>query len=144
MEKFRAILEKSKKVGEKELAKLVKQNGDVPVIILGQDIWVNIEQVEDGYAYGIDQFDDDREIDLSKETLELAEAKNPYSHKGGSDSYKDATKIEKLSKEFDFYSHMIDDAAKMKKAEAKNKEIKAELKKLGVTEITLDKETRKI
>ncbi|MCD6435382.1 MAG: hypothetical protein J7L15_03260 [Clostridiales bacterium] len=80
MNTFRELFETKKAKKEltaKELQKLIKKNGDTPVIILGQDIWVNIETVEDGYAYGIDQFDDDREIDLSKETLQLAESSLP-------------------------------------------------------------------
>ena len=69
---FKELFEKQKTISAKELTNLVKK-GDVPVIIQGQDIWVNIDSVEDGIAYGIDQFDDDREIDLSKETVRLAE-----------------------------------------------------------------------
>ncbi len=67
-----------------------------------------------------------------------------HSYKGGSDSYEDARKIDDLIKQFDFYSHMIDDYSKLQKVEANNKRIKNELKKLGVTEISVGKEKRKI
>ena len=71
-EAIQEITEKIDYLSQKDLEKRLKKYGDVPVIAEEQDVWINIERVEDGIAYGIDQFDDDREIDLSTEKISLA------------------------------------------------------------------------
>lgn len=68
---FKELFTEGKHVSVKELQKLLKKNGSVAVID-GNDIWVNIESIEDGIAHGINQFDDDQKIDLKKEKLTLA------------------------------------------------------------------------
>ena len=60
----------------KDLQKVIKKQGQVMVITGGTDIMVVIDSIEDGYAYGLDQFDNDVEIDLKKEKVTISEAKN--------------------------------------------------------------------
>ena len=68
---IREAMNEAKYLTQKDLEKRLKK-GDVPIILFGDDIWVNIDSVKDDIAYGIDQFDDDREIDLSTEKISLA------------------------------------------------------------------------
>ena len=67
-----------------------------------------------------------------------------YKWEGGSDAYSDAREIEGLIKQFDFYTHMIQSYAQQLKKEAKNDIIIDKLKDLGVTKISVGKDSRSI
>ena len=56
----------------------------------------------------------------------------------------DIEEIEGLIKQFDFYTHMIDSYAQLKKKEARNDIILSKLKELGVTKISVGKDSRVI
>lgn len=72
----------------------------------------------------------------------LFEAKTPFSWEGGSDSYEDARKIEKLLAGFDFYTMYIDDRGDRQRKQKQNDLIKKELTKLGVTSIWLKEDPK--
>ena len=56
----------------KDLKKAMKKDGQVMVITGSTDLMVVIDDIEGKYAYGMDQFDNDVEIDLNKETVTIA------------------------------------------------------------------------
>lgn len=139
---FKELFTESK-VTIKELQKRLKKDGYV-MVQTADGLDISIDEIDDdGYAFGMDNQDRDQEINLNKEKVSLVEGEKPR-WEGGPDDYEDARKIEKLLKSFDFYAHMIDDYKKQQKVEQQNKSIKKELKKIGVTSISLGKEKRTV
>jgi len=57
----------------KDAMKVYKKKGEVNIIMGSTDTWGNISDIEDGIGYGINQFDDDFEIDLKKDSFEIVE-----------------------------------------------------------------------
>ena len=51
----------------KKMIKLLKKKGQIEIVIGDTDTWAVIDDIEDGIGYGINQFDDDFEIDLDKD-----------------------------------------------------------------------------
>ncbi len=56
----------------KNLEKILKKDG-VLEIIDSRDLWVAIDDIVDGIGYGTDQFDNDVEINFSKDAYRLAD-----------------------------------------------------------------------
>ena len=59
----------------KDALKEIKKNGEVHIIMGDTDIWGNISDIENGIGYGLDQFDNDFEINLKKDRFEIVESK---------------------------------------------------------------------
>ena len=51
----------------KKMIKLLKKKGQIEIVMGDTDTWATIDDIDDGVGYGIDQFDDDIEIDLDKD-----------------------------------------------------------------------------
>jgi len=67
------FIETAKGSSIKDLQKVIKKDGQVMVITGSKDLMVVIDSIEDGTAYGLDQFDKDVEIDLNKEKVTISE-----------------------------------------------------------------------
>ena len=48
----------------KKMKKLLKKNGQINIVMGDTDTWASIDSIDDGFGYGMDQFDKDIEIDL--------------------------------------------------------------------------------
>ncbi len=48
----------------KKMKKLLKKNGQINIIMGDTDTWASIDDIDDGVGFGMDQFDNDIEIDL--------------------------------------------------------------------------------
>jgi len=51
----------------KKLKTMLQKNGHIEITYGGTDTWASIDTIEDGYGYGLDQFDKDIEIDLDND-----------------------------------------------------------------------------
>ena len=69
MTKFKDLIEVSK-VKIKDLQKIIKKDGQV-MIITQDDIVVAIDDIDGDMGYGLDQFDNDVEINLKKDKFRL-------------------------------------------------------------------------
>ena len=62
------------KASLKDAMKIFKKEGEVHITIGKTDTWANIDSIEDGIGYGIDQFDKDIEIDFKKDKFQIVES----------------------------------------------------------------------
>ncbi len=72
MKTFKEYTNESKN-SMKTAEKILKKYGEVHITITSTDTWANIDDIIDGIGYGIDQFDNDIEIDLSKDKYQIVE-----------------------------------------------------------------------
>ena len=75
---FRELFEKQKSI--KELKKLLKRDGYIAIIMGETDTWGSIGEIDGDIGYGIDQYDDDFEINLKTgdytlDSTQVSEAK---------------------------------------------------------------------
>jgi len=57
----------------KKMIKLLKKKGQIEIIIGDTDTWAVIDDIEDGFGLGMDQFDNDVEIDLDGGSYSVVE-----------------------------------------------------------------------
>ncbi len=69
---FKDIIEaKNSKDAIRNLEKILKKDGQIEIID-DRKLWVLIDDIVDGIGYGLDQFDNDIEIDLARDDYRLA------------------------------------------------------------------------
>ncbi len=68
--KFKELFEAKNSI--KNLEKMLKKDGQIEIID-DRKLWVIIDDIVDGIGYGLDQFDNDVEIDFSKDTYRLVD-----------------------------------------------------------------------
>ena len=71
MHKFKELFESKSSL--KDALKELKKNGEVHITMGKTDTWANIDDIQDGIGYGIDQFDKDIEIDFKKDSFQIVE-----------------------------------------------------------------------
>ena len=75
MKPFKKYITESKTDSLKDAEKELKKKGEVHIILRSTDTWANIDDIQDGIGYGIDQFDNDIEINLVKDKYQIVENK---------------------------------------------------------------------
>ncbi len=72
---FKEFLKESSNTSIKELKKRLKKDGYV-MIINSDDIVISVDEIDGDTAYGMDQWDNDVEIDLKKDKYSIDEKNN--------------------------------------------------------------------